>query len=908
MELAIVGRDAELASLDAFLRRGEPGVDGLVLAGEAGIGKSILWEAGVEHARSLGYTVLSSRPVEAERTLDGVVLADLFERIVDDVLPTLPAPRRRALEVALLREEASADPVDRRALAVAVRDLLHEAGRGQQLLLAIDDAQWVDPLSSSTLAFALRRLPAGDLLVLLAHRATDGAATQLEQGLAPDQIRRLAVGPLSLGALHLFLRARVGRVFARQTLVRIHDGSGGNPFFALELTRRLGAEADPLAPLPIPETLESLLRARLAGLPTATREALALISALGTAEAHLLESAGVSLTALEPAVAAHVIEAEEGTLRFSHPLLASVIYDDLDGERRRSVHGSVAEVVGDPLLRARHIALSKEGPDADVASMLDSAARGALSRGGAAAAAELAEHALRLTSREAADDRQRRLLEAARAHQAAGEWPRAQKFVLDLLAEADATPWRAEALVLLAELEPVDRAAELLEEALGEATSRPALQSLIHCRLAWTKRFRGGPEHARAALELAEALGDDELQARAAAVQAILDWFAARPTAPSDLLPLARHLPAAVGAERLVQEATQAIVNTSAPSSKRDAARTMLEREHSQWRERDEPRAARALWALAWLEFWAGNWKLAAEHAGRSRDIAIQYGLEVPQDHLPSAVIAVHRGQLERAREHAERGLELAGEHFGFHPPQHMAVLGLAAAWSGHRPHALEWFEKAEQRAAMLEWREPSVRWWTPDHAELLLELGRADDAARLVDVWEADAVRVSREWVLAHVTRCRGLLAAAGGNVDHALGRLSDAATEHAEVGDPFGRGRALLALGIVGRRARQKRPAREAIEAALGIFDTIGASCWTEKARAELGRVSGRTRNPGLTPAELRVATLVAEGKTNGEAASALFLTERTVASHLTHIYAKLGVRSRTELARRMRTDGPA
>jgi len=141
-----------------------------------------------------------------------------------------------------------------------------------------------------------------------------------------------------------------------------------------------------------------------------------------------------------------------------------------------------------------------------------------------------------------------------------------------------------------------------------------------------------------------------------------------------------------------------------------------------------------------------------------------------------------------------------------------------------------------------------------------------------------------------------------------HPLARLGEAATEHAEVGDPFGRGRALLALGVVGRRARQKRPAREAIEAALGIFETIGASYWTDKARAELGRVSGRTRNPGLTPAELRVATLVAEGKTNGEVASALILTERTVASHLTHIYAKLGVRSRTELARRMRTDGPA
>ena len=123
----------------------------------------------------------------------------------------------------------------------------------------------------------------------------------------------------------------------------------------------------------------------------------------------------------------------------------------------------------------------------------------------------------------------------------------------------------------------------------------------------------------------------------------------------------------------------------------------------------------------------------------------------------------------------------------------------------------------------------------------------------------------------------------------------------KHEEVGDPFGRARALLALGVLRRRARQKRPAREAIEAALAGFEALGAAGWAENARAELGAIGGRTRVEGLTPAERRVAALVAEGRTNREVAAALFLGERTVASHLSHIYAKLGVRSRTELARR-------
>ena len=154
------------------------------------------------------------------------------------------------------------------------------------------------------------------------------------------------------------------------------------------------------------------------------------------------------------------------------------------------------------------------------------------------------------------------------------------------------------------------------------------------------------------------------------------------------------------------------------------------------------------------------------------------------------------------------------------------------------------------------------------------------------------------------HVTRSRGLIAAAEGDVDRAALLLQQAVAQHEAVGDPYGQARALLALGIVRRRARQKRAARDAILAALDGFERLGALTWIEKARRELGRIGGRSREEGLTAAERRVAVLVAEGRTNREVAAALFLGERTVASHLTHIYAKLGVRSRTELARKVQT----
>src|SRR5262249_12415098 len=158
---------------------------------------------------------------------------------------------------------------------------------------------------------------------------------------------------------------------------------------------------------------------------------------------------------------------------------------------------------------------------------------------------------------------------------------------------------------------------------------------------------------------------------------------------------------------------------------------------------------------------------------------------------LPSAVIAVHRGQLDVAREHAERGLELGHEQFRGRPVQLMAVLGLVARWSGDPSTAEEWFETSERRASELGWGEPSIRWWTADYAEMLLEAGRIDDAARLVDVWESQATRVTREWVLANVTRCRGLVAAAQGDLVRADSVLDRALLQHEQVGDPFGTAR---------------------------------------------------------------------------------------------------------------------
>jgi DNA-binding CsgD family transcriptional regulator len=897
----VVGRDDEVRSVCEFLDHASEGPAVLVLVGEAGIGKSTIWSRGIDAAREQGFRVLVSRPAEAERGLAHAGLGDLFEDVLEDVLPALSTPRRRALEAALLIED-DPDGSDPRTLSVAVRSALDALAADARVVLAIDDVQWLDPSTMSALAFALRRMREQPIFLLLARRFGEGAeTTELERAIQADRVERVHVGPLSLGATHQLLQAHLALKLPRPTLLRVHETSGGNPFYALELARALGADVDPAQPLRVPETLEGLVRARLDELPPATRESLLLAAAVGRPSAELFASLGVTERVFDRAIAARVIERTDGTIRFTHPLLASVVYYGVSARERRRAHGRLAQVVADPLDRARHLALSTESPDPEIAAVLEDAAALAGTRA-AITAAELAEHALRLTPPVAHNDRHRRALVVARAQRSAGEWTRARSVLADLLAETRAGSLRAEALVLLAELESERRSVPLLEEALREAASHPALQSIIHCRLAWASS-EPGFDHARRALELAEDLDDDLLRRWARAMQAILGWFAGEAEAPEDLAARVRDFPNAVGGELLVREATLAVVNTLAPLPKRDEARASLERDYEEWRERDEPKSSRALWGLAWVEFWAGRWALGAEYATRARDISIQYGLEMPQDHLPTAVIAVHRGQLDLAREHSERGLDLAHEQFRGRPVQLMAVLGLVARWSGDPSAAEEWFEKADRRAWELGWGEPSVRWWTADYAEMLLEDGRVDDAVRVVDLWQADAARVGREWVLAHVTRCRGLVAAAEGDVSRASSLLEQAAEQHEDVGDPFGAARALLGLGVVRRRARKKRDARDAIEAALDGFEQLGAATWTEKARSELGRIGGRTREEGLTSAERRVAVLVAEGRTNREVAAALFLTERTVASHLSHVYSKLGVRSRTELARQLR-----
>src|SRR5215204_4253360 len=275
--LDVVGRESEIDSVHDFLEAVPAGPIALLIEGEIGIGKTTVWREGVAEAGERGLQVLASRPVEAEIALPFAVLGDLLGDVPDAALGRLPDPQREALEVALLRAGAKRGGLQRRAVALGVLGAIRVLAEDTPLVLAIDDAQWVDPPSADALAFAARRLRDEPVGFLLARRAEASEESRVELATALDSNRltRLVIGPLDIRSLDRLLRAQLGRQFLRPALVELQRVSGGNPFFALELGRALltrDVSPAPGEPLPVPATLNELVRERLAGLTTHLRD------------------------------------------------------------------------------------------------------------------------------------------------------------------------------------------------------------------------------------------------------------------------------------------------------------------------------------------------------------------------------------------------------------------------------------------------------------------------------------------------------------------------------------------------------------------------------------------------------------------------------------------------------------
>src|SRR5215472_4112069 len=915
------GRDRELAAVERLLDCAPAGQAVLLLQGSPGMGKTALWAAAVARATDRGYRVLQSRPAEAEARLAFSSLSDLLAGVSRDQVRALPAPQCEALEAALLRGGPSGAKVDRRSVCMAVLGILRSLSEPGPLLIAIDDWQWIDPPSLHAVRFALRRLRQHPVAAVLTLRT--GNPFDLGRELMEDQLEHVELGPLSQAALHQLLAERLDLSLPRPTLARLERTSGGNPLFALEIGRAIGRSGSlPEAgkPLPVPDSLREAVAERLAELPPAARRALLFLAVSGRPTVTLLQLArgARARRELRAAVTAGVVEVtDDQRIRFTHPLLAAVILASASPKERSDLHRRLAGLVGDPEERAAHLAMA--GATAADLPAIDAGARSAGLRAAPDVAADLGEHALGLVPGDQPEELLRREISVAWYHFQAGNTTRARELLDGVVAVAPPGLTRATAMWRLGQLRSQEdsslEAAALFTRALADAGSDPCLCAELErdtaLALIASGQVSGAEPHARAAMELAVRVCDRRLVTAATTPVTLVRFFAGEGL-PPDAIP---HAPDNLYADDLPVGIRPNVLLGMVHrwSDRFDQARRLLQAEHRRVIERGfEHEVPGVLWHLSELECWTGNWELAASYAETAVQAA-SLGSTQPALALAfyaRALVNACRGAVEGARRDAEAGLALAAAS-DLAPviALNSHVLGFLELSLGNLATAHEWLAPLAGAVAAMGFEEPAALRFLPDAAEALIGVGELVQAGRLLDPFEKRARALERPWARAAAARSRGLLFAASGDLEEAVRALDQALAHYPGIDLPLERGRTLVVKGQVHRRRREKRRARDALEEASTIFEGLGAKLWAQRARAELTRLGERTRSPHeLSQTEIQVARLAANGMTNRQIASALFLSPRSVDGVIMRIYQKLSIRSRAELGSWMAVGGSA
>ena len=911
------GRDAELLSIGSFLDNLPRGPAALVLAGQAGAGKSTLLRAGSALAAGRGYTRLETMPTRSDERLGFAGLADLLEPCLP-VLDEVPAPQARALRVALLLEETLPQPPEPRIIAAAFRSVLRTLARSAPVLLVIDDVQWLDPASGNAIGFAFRRLEDEPVGLLCAQRTTrEDDDLPLELGHARPDVTVMRTNGLGASALHRMLRSRLGTSFPQPTLRRIEAESGGNPFIALEIGRALvrrGVTSVGTSVLPVPGTLAGLVDERLGALSPAVLDALRLVAVRPGAPIGDYLMAGVGGAELDGAVLAGVLDSDGERLRFAHPLLAAAVANATPPARRRELHAVAATIARLPEEQARHRGLATAGQSAAVAAELDAAAQAAAGRGAPATAADLFGLAATMTPGEYPADAGRRRLAAARQLALAGETHAARTALEDLLRSMPPGPERSDVLSRLGLLREDDliAAMDLQRRALAETAGDPVRAADIHMIMSDIALATGDQElaFAQAKQALAEAeRADDTALLAATLAQAYCYGFIVGADVDDAWLKRALELERDISGVPLRTQPSFVAGFCHMSLGRLEEAEAEL-RYFLGRAEADgiEYSRADALLRLSLLAVRRGDAEAAVRLAAEGLDIAEQ--MDLPQ--LITALLygcakaELQRGETARVRELAGRGAELAKQSGDrAYSISHQALLGSLDLALGDYRAAVARF-----RPLIGGWREMGARLFVnqgsaSDAVESLIAAGELDDARTLLS---AALPLASEPAAAAAMLRGQGALSGMLGDLETAEQQLTEALDLLDQVSlQPLERGRTLLVLGGIQRRRKQRAAARATLLEAAAIFDRIGAPLWAVRVRSELGRISGRAARLGeLTAAESRVAELVARGRSNREVAAELCVTVRTVESTLTKAYAKLGIRSRTELAAYMLRSG--
>jgi len=899
----VVGREDEQATIVAMLSDPAQWPSCLVVEGEAGIGKTTLWRAGVDRARAIGCHLLAASPGRTEQDLAYAVLVDLFRSVPQEVLSELPDPQRVALNVAIQRAEGKVNLLSLRAGVLGILGVMLREG---PVVLAIDDCQWIDASSAGALDFAFARVD-GPLGLMLARRLepdSNGHETDVERRFR-GPITRILVPPLPVRHLEQLVTTRFGSV-RQEYRRRACELAGGNPFYGLELTSAYADGGLPDGQLLPRSVREHATTSRVRGLSRDANDMLLLVAANDRVTLQLLAALtppGRFDVAFSKIKDSGLVIEDGEAVRFAHPLYRAAIYEDATSGARHEIHRRLAEAITDPERRAYHLSYSTDTPDESLANEIEEGARIASTRGAPESAAVLYDGAVRLTPLGRVE-MIARLDAAGENHFVAGHMESARARMLQAIENARPGEDRADLLRRLGGMEyffyDPDLSRRHFEAALVESTDETLLCK-IHAELFWTMawldRVEVARDHAAEALQLARRSPDRPARALAYTAAARVRWDE-EGLLPDDLVREAPELWEPIDGMRMSDWPLFTMAQILPSTGRLRDASALIDRLLGFADERgDLTVRAELLMQRATVERLSGDLRQARETQREA--LLLGEAMWPPFRELALlAAIEADLGDEQSARDHADRLMQVAGPEMDFQAHEALASLELSA---GRFEDAYAHLGRVRRPGTLDEMGEPMfLRGFVGDEIEILVGVGRSDEAEPLVG-WLAERGSVlNRPMTLALAERGRGLLREAEGDLEEAERALLRAGDHHRDPSVPFDRARTLLILGRVRRRLGMKRAARDALEEAAGLFERIGARLWLERVRAETQAISGR-RSMGmeLSDAEERVARLAAAGRTNKEIATELSLSVRTVEGHLSRIYEKLGIRGRSELA---------
>ncbi len=904
----LLGRQRECSQIaqlidDAHARKSTA----LVIRGDPGIGKSALLRYAEERAGTM--RVLRAVGVESESELPFAAVHELLGPIKDK-LDAIPDIQRAALSGALaLGPPAQAD---RLTVYAAVLSLLAEAAEEQPLLCIIDDAHWIDSASAEAILFCARRLNAEGVVMLMAAR--EGERRRFDSPGVPD----LVLVGLAPGDAHLLLQPEKLGLAPRvaEQLVRV---TGGNPLALIELPRALSdAQRRGLAPmtepLPVGRDVQDAFLGRFGRLPAATQGALLVAAACDLPGLSMLVCAlktlGLDRRDLDAAEAAGLLDLADDRFTFRHPLVRSAIYEAAEPAARRASHRAIAGALdkrqGES--RAWHLAAASTGADGEVAGALERAALEANARGAPAVAAWSFARAADFTADE--EERARRLLAAGSAAWFAGRSEQALEHLTEALGHArdprlraDIQLQRGHALIwtsnVLEAYEVLTKEARIVAAIDRDRASLMMTTAVLSCGMAG--RIVQAVETGQRAVDLAT---DGGAMLFARAMLSVSMAVRGEPTAHVALIQSQGALAAADSPA--VSQLSGVIAHVLMFVEDYEASQTMFEGVVAA-RARGILNAP-ALAARADVEFRLGNWVQCYADAAESIDLVREAG---QRSHLPFCLVTLARVEAATGRDrdssdHTAEALALV-EPLGVnvHLTHAWSVQGFLMLGRGRPDLAIGPLQRITKS---IEIGNPWAVPWAPDLFEAYARTGSTTEAKEVLDTLSAQARMTGNTWAYAAAARCRGMLAS-DADFDSAF---NESLEWHRRTPTPFERARTELCYGERLRRVGRRIDARERLRPALATFETLGAKPWAERARVELRATGERVRKreertaARLTAQELQVAVLVADGGTNREVGARMMLSPRTIEFHLRNIYAKLGVRSRTELAKRVADKG--